>query len=119
MSPPSAAEVVRPRSHRPTRRRSPCGSRAGPPLVLVHGSMADHTAFDPFVEALRNHSATFPMDRRGFGASGDGPVYAIERDFEDVSAVVDAVAARTCDSPRGCAFFDSVQRAHAANRWVR
>ena len=35
------------------------------------------------------------MDRRGFGASGDGPGYAIDRDFEDVAAVVDAVAERT------------------------
>jgi pimeloyl-ACP methyl ester carboxylesterase len=30
------------------------------------------------------------IDRRGRGASGDGPVYAIEREFEDVAAVADA-----------------------------
>ena len=35
------------------------------------------------------------MDRRGFGASGDAAGYAIEREFEDVAAVVEAVAART------------------------
>lgn len=35
------------------------------------------------------------MDRRGSGASGDVAPYAIEREFEDVAAVVDAVAART------------------------
>ena len=35
------------------------------------------------------------MDRRGFGASGDTADYSIERDFDDVAAVVDAVAART------------------------
>jgi pimeloyl-ACP methyl ester carboxylesterase len=35
------------------------------------------------------------MDRRGFGGSGDAPDYAIERDFEDVAAVVDEVAAST------------------------
>lgn len=67
----------------------------GPALVLVHGSIADHTTFDPFVDVLRDHFTTFSMDRRGFGASGDGAVYAIERDFEDVATVVDAVAART------------------------
>ena len=39
--------------------------------------------------------ATFSMDRRGFGASGDTAPYSIERDFEDVAAVVNAVAART------------------------
>jgi pimeloyl-ACP methyl ester carboxylesterase len=32
------------------------------------------------------------LDRRGRGASGDAPGYAIEREFEDVAAVVDAVA---------------------------
>ncbi len=62
---------------------------------MVHGSIADHTTFDPFVEVLRTDLTTFSMDRRGFGASGDAPGYAIERDFEDVAAVVDAVAART------------------------
>lgn len=66
----------------------------GPPLVMVHGSIADHTTFEPFVEVLRRDVTTYAMDRRGFGASGDGAEYAIERDFEDVAAVVDAVAAR-------------------------
>jgi pimeloyl-ACP methyl ester carboxylesterase len=67
----------------------------GPALVMVHGSMSDHTTFDPFVEVLREERTTYCMDRRGFGASGDGEGYAIERDFEDVAAVVDVVTART------------------------
>jgi pimeloyl-ACP methyl ester carboxylesterase len=67
----------------------------GPPLVLVHGSLIDHTTFDPLVDELRNGVTTFAMDRRGFGASGDAVGYAIEREFEDVAAVVEAVAART------------------------
>jgi pimeloyl-ACP methyl ester carboxylesterase len=71
---------------------------SGPPLVLVHGSIADHTTFGPFVEVLRDNWTTYSMDRRGFGASGDSPPYSIERDFEDVAAVVDAVAARTGES---------------------
>jgi pimeloyl-ACP methyl ester carboxylesterase len=67
----------------------------GPAFVLVHGSIADHTTFDPFVAVLRDDLTTCSMDRRGFGASGDTAPYAVERDFEDVAAVVDAVAART------------------------
>jgi pimeloyl-ACP methyl ester carboxylesterase len=43
---------------------------------------------------LRHEWTTYSMDRRGFGASGDTAPYSIERDFEDVAAVVDAVAAR-------------------------
>jgi pimeloyl-ACP methyl ester carboxylesterase len=68
---------------------------SGPALVMVHGSIADHTTFDPFVAVLRNHLTTLSMDRRGFGASGDNDVYAIEREFEDVATVVDTVAGLT------------------------
>jgi pimeloyl-ACP methyl ester carboxylesterase len=66
----------------------------GPPLVLVHGSIQDHTVSGGLVHELRTDLTTFSLDRRGFGASGDRAEYAIERDFEDVAAVVDAVAAR-------------------------
>lgn len=67
---------------------------AGPPIVLVHGSIADHTTFEPLVQVLRDHLTTYSVDRRGFGASGDTAPYAIEREFEDVAAVVAAVSAR-------------------------
>lgn len=67
----------------------------GPPLVLVHGSLGDHTAWAVPLEELRKHFTTFAVDRRGFGASGDGAAYTIEKDFEDVASVVDFVATRT------------------------
>ena len=54
----------------------------GPPLVLVHGSLSDHTTFDPLVHELRDDLTTFSMDRRGFGASGDAAGYTIQREFE-------------------------------------
>jgi pimeloyl-ACP methyl ester carboxylesterase len=64
----------------------------GPALVLVHGSPSDHTTFDPLVAELRGDFTTFAMDRRGSGDSGDTAPYAIEREFEDVAAVVEAAA---------------------------
>jgi pimeloyl-ACP methyl ester carboxylesterase len=67
----------------------------GPAIVLVHGSIADHTTLTPLLDELETDMATFSMDRRGFGASGDSESYTIERDFDDVAAVIDAVAART------------------------
>lgn len=67
----------------------------GPSMVLVHGSFGDHTAWTMPIAELREHFTTFAMDRRGFGASGDGRDYSIERDFEDVAAVIEAVAARS------------------------
>jgi pimeloyl-ACP methyl ester carboxylesterase len=64
----------------------------GPPLVMVHGSIADHTTFDGLVAELAPSMCTYRMDRRGFGASGDADHYTIEREHEDVAAVVDAVS---------------------------
>ena len=58
---------------------------AGPPLVLVHGSVSDHTGYAPLVGELRDEFTTFAMDRRGFGASPDDPGYSAEREFSDVS----------------------------------
>lgn len=66
----------------------------GPALVLVHGSPSDHGTFDPLVAELTSDFSTFAMDRRGSGASGDTAPYAIEREFEDVAAVVDAASVR-------------------------
>ena len=64
----------------------------GPAIVMVHGSMQDHSANRSFVEALRDRVATWSMDRRGFGASAERDPWALEREFEDVAAVVHAAA---------------------------
>jgi pimeloyl-ACP methyl ester carboxylesterase len=64
----------------------------GPPLVLVHGAVADHTRFDPLLPYLAPHATVHAVDRRGRGASGEAPRYRLARELEDVAAVVDAVA---------------------------
>jgi pimeloyl-ACP methyl ester carboxylesterase len=72
------------------------GGGSGPPLLLVHGSTADHTTTWRFVLGdLRRRFTTYAMDRRGRGGSGDAPDYGLQREAEDVAAVVDAVAAAT------------------------
>jgi pimeloyl-ACP methyl ester carboxylesterase len=68
---------------------------SGPGLVMVHGSIADHTTFESLILALAPEVTVYAIDRRGFGASPDTPGYSIARDFADVAEVVDAVAART------------------------
>jgi pimeloyl-ACP methyl ester carboxylesterase len=67
-------------------------SGQGAPLVLVHGG-PDHTYWNPVLPALTLHFTVYAMDRRGHGGSGDGAAYALEREFEDVAAVVDRVGA--------------------------
>jgi pimeloyl-ACP methyl ester carboxylesterase len=70
-------------------------SGAGPPLLLVHGTTADHTTFRALGPRLESHVAIHAIDRRGRGASGDTPPYSIEREFEDVAVVAAALAAET------------------------
>ena len=62
----------------------------GPPLVLVHGAAADHSRWAPVLPALEEHFTVLTMDRRGRGLSGDAVDYALERESEDVVAVVEA-----------------------------
>jgi pimeloyl-ACP methyl ester carboxylesterase len=64
----------------------------GPPLILVHGATADHTAFRALGPRLAGTFTVAAIDRRGRGASGDGPAYAIEREYDDVAAVAEALA---------------------------
>lgn len=66
----------------------------GPALVLVPGTgAANPLAWDGIVPALAERFTVIAVDRRGHGESGDGPVYAIEREFEDLAAVVDSLDA--------------------------
>jgi pimeloyl-ACP methyl ester carboxylesterase len=66
-------------------------SGAGPPLVLVHGTSADHTRWAVVLPALERTFTVYAVDRRGRGGSGDAPDYSIEREFEDIAAVVDSI----------------------------
>jgi pimeloyl-ACP methyl ester carboxylesterase len=66
-------------------------SGAGPPLVLVHGTTADRSRWAPVRPLLEARFTLYACDRRGRGASGDGPAYALEREAEDVVAVVDGI----------------------------
>ncbi len=70
-------------------------SGQGPPLVLVHGSPADHTTFEQLIPYLEPSVTVCAMDRRGRGMSDDGPTYEHDREFEDVAAVVDALGPTT------------------------
>jgi pimeloyl-ACP methyl ester carboxylesterase len=70
-------------------------SGEGPPLVLVHGALGDHTRWSAMLPYLMTHFTVHALDRRGRGASGDHPDYDFSREVDDVVAVVDAVAEAT------------------------
>ena len=60
----------------------------GPPLVMVHGAGSARWSFDLVRPHLEPHFTVWALDRRGRGDSEDGDRYSLEREFEDVEAVV-------------------------------
>jgi pimeloyl-ACP methyl ester carboxylesterase len=77
---------------------SPDGTRiafwregAGPPLLLVHGGICDHMAWYFVVPYLAHRFTVYTYDRRGRGESGDIPPYAVEREVEDIAAMLKAI----------------------------
>lgn len=62
------------------------------PLVLVHGTTADHLTFRVVGPLLGRRRRLHAIDRRGRGDSGETAGYSIEREFEDLAAVADTVA---------------------------
>jgi pimeloyl-ACP methyl ester carboxylesterase len=66
-------------------------SGVGTPLLLVHGTVGDHLTWAPVLAALERHFSVYTMDRRGRGDSGDAQAYALEREGEDIAAVIDAI----------------------------
>lgn len=73
-----------------------CGvTGRGPALLLVHGTADDRLGFDRIAPLLSSHYTLYMMDRRGRGLSTNQAAdYAIEREFEDINALADAIAAQ-------------------------
>ncbi len=63
----------------------------GPPLLLVHGALADRIAWILIQPLLAERFTVYVMDRRGRGESGQPKAHPMEREFEDIVAVVDAI----------------------------
>ena len=66
-------------------------SGAGPAIVLVDGALCGR-AFGPMprlAPLLAPRFAVYHYDRRGRGDSGDTPPYAVEREVEDIDALID------------------------------
>jgi pimeloyl-ACP methyl ester carboxylesterase len=65
----------------------------GPAVILIGGAF-QHRAFDPptadLASRLASQHTVFHYDRRGRGDSGDTQPYAVERELEDLEAVIEA-----------------------------
>jgi pimeloyl-ACP methyl ester carboxylesterase len=62
----------------------------GPPLILVGGAWNTRQSAAELAERLAGDFTVYSYDRRGRGDSGDTPPYAVEREIEDLEAVIEA-----------------------------
>jgi pimeloyl-ACP methyl ester carboxylesterase len=69
-----------------------CGGE-GSPLLLVHGAMSDHQRWR-ITPLLQPYRRVYVMDRRGRGGSGDAAGWSLDREVDDVVAVIEAAAVR-------------------------
>ncbi|HEX3427193.1 MAG TPA: alpha/beta hydrolase [Candidatus Limnocylindrales bacterium] len=62
----------------------------GPAVILVSGGSVDRGSNAGVAAMLAPDFTAYNYDRRGRGDSGDAPQYAVEREIEDIDAVVTA-----------------------------
>ena len=60
----------------------------GPPLMLVLGAFNDRSAGVGLAECLAPQFTVINYDRRGRGVSGDTLPYAVDREIEDLAALI-------------------------------
>lgn len=61
---------------------------SGPPLIMVVGAFNTRATTAPLAAALQERFTTLNYDRRGRGDSGDTPPYSVEREIEDLDAII-------------------------------
>ncbi|WP_138759961.1 alpha/beta fold hydrolase [Modestobacter altitudinis] len=62
---------------------------AGALLITVCGATCDRALMRPTAQALGEHFRTVTYDRRGRGDSGDTLPYSVDREVEDIAALID------------------------------
>ncbi|MFI5797225.1 alpha/beta fold hydrolase [Streptomyces sp. NPDC051677] len=62
----------------------------GPAVILVSGAMSTGGTMAPLAGLLADRFTVLWYDRRGRGESGDTTPYAVQREVEDLAALIDA-----------------------------
>ncbi|WP_405621563.1 alpha/beta hydrolase [Streptomyces sp. NBC_01511] len=63
----------------------------GPPVIMVGGAFSTAEAQAPLAALLAPRFSVITYDRRGRGGSGDTAPYAVEREVEDIAALLTEV----------------------------
>ncbi|MCW2859042.1 MAG: alpha/beta hydrolase [Actinoallomurus sp.] len=66
----------------------------GRPVILVGGAFNDRSTVAGLAAALAPDFTAIAYDRRGRGDSGDGDGYAVEREVDDLAALIEHVGGR-------------------------
>ena len=89
----------------------------GPPIVIVPGSLSMAGDWQAVTRVLAPELTTYVLNRCGRSASGDHPSHCLEREIEDVTAVLDVAGPEAVLF--GHSFGALVSLALAAQRSVR
>ena len=71
-------------------------SGEGSPIILVLGAFNERATGAPLAQFLKSRFTVFNYDRRGRGDSGDTAPYAIEREIEDLDALIVQAGGSAC-----------------------
>ena len=69
---------------------------SGPPVVVAGGIFCDRRTTQALAEQLADTCTVVNFDRRGRGESGDTTPYAVDREIDDLQALIDAVGGSAC-----------------------
>jgi pimeloyl-ACP methyl ester carboxylesterase len=62
----------------------------GPPVIMTAGAFNTRSTTEPLAKALAPQFTVLNYDRRGRGESGDTTPYAVEKEIEDIAALIAA-----------------------------
>jgi pimeloyl-ACP methyl ester carboxylesterase len=71
---------------------------SGPTAVIVDGALTTRSSGSKpeLVRFLSQHLTVYSYDRRGRGDSGDNPAYAVDREVEDIEALIASAGGKAC-----------------------
>lgn len=68
----------------------------GPAVILIASAVADHRDASQLAEQLAAHFTVYNYDRRGRGQSSDVAPYAVQREVEDIEALIHTAGGNAC-----------------------
>jgi pimeloyl-ACP methyl ester carboxylesterase len=62
----------------------------GPAVIVVNGALSERSSNAELAQLLAPHFTVYSYDRRGRGDSADSKPYSVQREIEDIEALIDS-----------------------------